>query len=91
MTAKRAQMTKETSLDQGRPQASAKWVRDYVAIKKGEHGALLFGEGRIFQLRRLSAGRHPRSDRGGGHVCRRDGRLSRGHGEEVQFTDLRER
>ena len=63
----------------------------YVAIKKGEHGALAFRRGRILQLRRLSARRHSRSDRGGGHFRRRDGRISGrdGASSEVDFAHLR--
>ena len=41
----------------------------YVAIKKGEHGCLLFGDegkGRIFQLPGVPAGEPARPDRGGG-------------------------
>ena len=56
MTAKRDELTKETSLIKaGRKirQAGPK----YVAIKKGEHGALLFGEDQFF-----SCGAYPLED-----------------------------
>ena len=69
------EMTKETSLIKA-GRRILQFGPKYVAIKKGEHGALLFGEEGIFQLRRLSAGRHSRSDRRGRYVRRRNGRAT---------------
>jgi sugar/nucleoside kinase (ribokinase family) len=63
------QFTKETSLIKAGNAIRALGPK-YVAIKKGEHGCLLFGEGRFFQLQRLSARRHPRPDRRGRYLRR---------------------
>ncbi len=71
------EMTKETSLIRAGRKIRGYGPR-YVAIKKGEHGALLFGEDEFFSCRRLSAGRYSRSDRGRGHFCRRFRRLPGG-------------
>ena len=80
------QMTKETSLIRAGRAHSA----DGSEIRRGQERRTRrapFRRGRIFQLRRLSAGGHSRSDRGGGHVCRRGGGLSRGAADgEVDFA-----
>ena len=56
MTAKRARLTKETSLIKAGRKIRKSGPK-YVAIKKGEHGALLFGEDEFF-----SCGAYPLED-----------------------------
>src|SRR5437899_1338921 len=91
------EMTKETSLIKA-GRRIRKFGPRYVAIKKGEHGALLFGEGdQFFSCGAISAGRHSRSDRCRGHVCRWHGGILGRHREKsalqrsAQSDDLRER
>ena len=89
------EMTKETSLIKA-GRRIRKMGPQYVAIKKGEHGALLFGEDDQF----FSCGAYPLEDihdpTGAGDTFRRRyGWISRGHGEEgslqrsAQSHDLR--
>ena len=69
------EMTKETSLIKAGRKIRKAGPR-YVAIKKRRTRRAAFQRRRILQLRRVSTGRHPRSDRGRGHFRRRHGRLS---------------
>ena len=91
------EITKETSLIKA-GRRIRKMGPQYVAIKKGRARSPAFRRRRsVLQLRRISAGRHSRSDRGRGHFRRRYGWISRGHGEEgslqrsAQSHDLRKR
>ncbi len=91
------EMTKETSLIKAGRKIRKAGPR-YVAIKKGEHGALLFGENEFF-----SCGAYPLEDihdptgagdtfAGGmaGYLAGESGRgLSAPTGGEVTFSDLR--
>src|SRR5947209_3248373 len=83
------EMTKETSLIKA-GRAIRKMGPDYVAIKKGEHGALLFGENEFF-----SCGAYPLEDihdpTGAGDTFAGGtaGYLAGIVGGKVTFTDLR--
>jgi cytidine kinase len=83
------QMTKETSLIKA-GRAIRKMGPSYVAIKKGEHGALLFGENEFF-----SCGAYPLEDihdpTGAGDTFAGGmaGYLAGTVGTKVTFTDLR--
>ena len=83
------EMTKETSLIKA-GRAIRKMGPDYVAIKKGEHGALLFGENEFF-----SCGAYPLEDihdpTGAGDTFAGGtaGYLAGTVGGKVTFTDLR--
>ena len=68
------QMTGDTSLIRA-GRAIRRIGPRYVAVKKGEHGALLFGPDDFFSCGAYPLGRHPRSDRGGRYFCGRAGRL----------------
>ncbi len=83
------EMTKETSLIK----AGRRIRRSRSALRRDQERrtrrAALWRR-RILQLRRLSTGRHPRSDRGRGHLRGRDGWLSRRHaGGELNFAAFR--
>ena len=84
------EMTKETSLIKAGRRIREFGPRLRRDQERRARRSVVRGGGSVFQLRRLSPGGHPRSNRGGGHLCRRHGRLpGRERCKKVHFNDLR--